>query len=151
MFIPITNQGSPAVLSDENLPFVLEALAAYWQGDATSKLFLFTDNIVPSRQTKYADLTKPTFTGYADIDPITVLPDATFDSTGAEVSVTDAIHFRATADPLTPVTVYGWGMQLGTPTPTLFACGLLPIPFVFARANDGFSSLAIVHLANTQP
>jgi len=95
---------------------------------------LYTNSPTLTRDTAIGDLTQPTYTGYA---AVAIVPSAIYydEETGGYAINTQALEFRPTANPASPVTIVGWGLQ--NPTgPVLYAAEDFDAPQILTDTDS---------------
>lgn len=117
---------------------------------ATPSLGLLTNNpFAPTVNTLLADLTQPTFTGYA-VAPLT-LGALRSNSNGDLMDPYASVTFQPTVAPGSPVTVTGAFLQATiTAVDYLLQTTMLPTPFVFAATTDALDLVPEVVFPNLQ-
>lgn len=113
----------------------------------TSTLFLVSAAFIPSPDLVYADLTKPTASGFAPVAAIT-FSDPYYDVDGTAVALSaDHVFVADDADDL-PITIYGYGLANGA-LDTLRAVWALADPVGIARVGDGFACAVFLKYSGT--
>lgn len=123
-------------LTDAQVKAIIDGLKTVLENGGDSAWMLFTDDLTPDKNTALADLTAPTFTGYAR-QAFTAGAVYRDESGNWAITLGDA-QFTATATPGSPQIVYGWAIVDDLTTPTeIFAAGRLDNPRIFATNGDG--------------
>lgn len=120
--------------------------AAFTSTFSGAKLILATNQFTPSKARVLADLTQPTFTGYAAI--VLTWGVATYDPTGQVVAFSQLCTFRATAGPVN-ITVYGYGITNPAGT-VLFGSGLFSTPLTIVDTNSTVNVVSSLPLQISQ-
>lgn len=132
MFQPTETQ----VVPTEQLQGILAGLIAVDGPLDAVKLMLWVNNIVPDKNTVLADLTVPTFTGYAAFGPV-VWGSVMVDVDGTAI-VTGASHeFVCTGGTPTDI-IYGWALTNSGGT-TLIKAARLAAPVPIGRVGSGIA------------
>lgn len=105
------------------------------------KCGLYSNEIVPDKDTVLADLTPLTYTGSAEKD-VTLTP-AVNESDGTVTTYSGVLQFRCTAAPAEPQYARGLYLTDGATPAKLLAVAPLPQLVEIAVVGDGFS--AVVH------
>lgn len=120
--------------------------AAFTSTYSGAKLILATNQFQPSKARVLADLTQPTYTGYAAI--VLTWGAATYDPNGQVVSFSQLATFKATAGPIN-ITVYGYGITNPAGT-SLLASGLFAAPLALVDTTGTINVVATLPLQISQ-
>lgn len=120
-------------------------------GTGSGDIRVFTNNFIPNPANVYADFVEPTFTGYGPVTLAGAFPASTYDGNGAEAPAFNTATFKATADPLAPVTIYGWMLTNAAVSPVVLASGAFETPIVIGKSGDGFTLALSIFLSTLQP
>jgi hypothetical protein len=111
---------------------------------ATAKLGLWTNTPTLSSSTLLADLTEPTFTGYAQVSLTTGARRS--DAAGDQIIPMGTATFQPTATPTPAQTVKGVMLVAGTPSAVLWMAEYLDNPYTFAATTDALDIIYDVYV-----
>jgi len=111
---------------------------------SNAKVGLFTNSTGITFATVLADLTEPTFAGYARavLSNLNAGPYAEADGNGW-YAISGVIGWNPSADPASPETCYGFFVVDNAGT-NLLAAGLFPAPFTFRTAADLLTAILLL-------
>ena len=124
-----------------NQQLLTDALASVTSGDfagilKVAKAVLFTNNIIPTATTLYADLTLPTYAGYAA--QVCTFGAAYRRNEGGFATNSLFLKWQM-SDAVVPSIIYGVGITDGGGTPKLLSCELFADgPITLLDALDAF-------------
>lgn len=132
--------------------FLANALAVVSSGNfngelSAAKIGVFTNNVTPTQNTLYADLTKPTYTGYADQTATFATP--TRRATGGFNTISAQLKFQM-PDAVNPTLIYGTYITDGAGSPALLGVEVIPGgPITLADALDALYAVMMVSIGGS--